>query len=66
MFNVLGTDHVQITALSRALKVNISVAYLDGRVYGSEEGKVDFVEFQNTDEPGVDPVILLYRYVDFA
>ncbi|CCM04139.1 uncharacterized protein FIBRA_06301 [Fibroporia radiculosa] len=51
-------DHVQITALSRALKVNINVAYLDGR---SEEGKVDFVDFQNVDEPGTEPVILLYR-----
>ncbi|OBZ74856.1 Ubiquitin thioesterase otubain-like protein [Grifola frondosa] len=53
-------DHVQITALSRALKVNISVAYLDGRS-ADADGKVDFVEFQNNDEVDTDPVILLYR-----
>ncbi|KAI0920455.1 hypothetical protein AcW1_002189 [Taiwanofungus camphoratus] len=54
-------DHVQITALSRALRVNISVAYLDGRAHGSQEGQVDFVQFHNTDEVDTDPVILLYR-----
>lgn len=55
-------DHPQITALSRALKVNINVAYLDGHSQ-SNGGKVDFVEFQNTDEAGVEPMILLYRCV---
>lgn len=59
----LCVDHVQITALSRALRVNISVAYLDGRAHGSQEGQVDFVQFHNTDEVDTDPVILLYRYV---
>ncbi|KAH9922178.1 cysteine proteinase [Fomitopsis serialis] len=53
-------DHVQMTALSRALKVNVSVAYLDGHVHG-EEGKVDFVEFKNVEDPVIEPVTLLYR-----
>lgn len=55
-----GIDHVQMTALSRALKVNVSVAYLDGHVHG-EEGKVDFVEFKNVEDPVIEPVTLLYR-----
>ncbi len=67
------TDHVQITALTRALCVNIFVAYLDGRlrtrsVSNNDKGKgkereaveVEFVEFQNGEE-GLDPVRLLYR-----
>ncbi|PCH43001.1 cysteine proteinase [Wolfiporia cocos MD-104 SS10] len=54
-------DHVQIIALSRVLKVNITVAYLDGRPHNSQEGKVDFLEFHNADIPGMNPVILLYR-----
>ncbi|KAH9837790.1 cysteine proteinase [Rhodofomes roseus] len=53
-------DHVQMTALSRVLKVNISVAYLDGHVRG-EEGKVDFVEFNNVEDSVIDSVTLLYR-----
>ncbi|PSS30859.1 hypothetical protein PHLCEN_2v2586 [Hermanssonia centrifuga] len=66
-------DHVQITALTRALCVNIFVAYLDGRlrtrsVSDNDKGKgkeretveVEFVEFQNGEE-GLDPVRLLYR-----
>lgn len=51
-------DHVQVTALSRALKINVSVAYLDGRDQG---GKVDFVEFFNAPEAGTEPLALLYR-----
>jgi len=54
-------DHVQMTALSRALKVNVRIAYLDGHLHGSQEGTVDFVDFRNTDEDGTEPVILLYR-----
>ncbi|KAI6020528.1 peptidase C65 Otubain-domain-containing protein [Pisolithus marmoratus] len=37
-------DHVQIAALSRALRVRIQIAYLDGR---SSDGKVEFVEFNH-------------------
>lgn len=53
-------DHVQITALSRAMKVNIRVAYLDGR---REDGHVDFVDFRNAeaDAIGSEPLVLLYR-----
>ena len=53
-----SADHVQVTALSRALKINVSVAYLDGRDQG---GKVDFVEFFNAPEAGTEPLALLYR-----
>ncbi|KZT69469.1 cysteine proteinase [Daedalea quercina L-15889] len=53
-------DHVQMTALTKALKVNVSVAYLDGHVHG-EEGKVDFVQFKNVEDSTIDPVVLLYR-----
>ncbi|EPS98937.1 hypothetical protein FOMPIDRAFT_1148232 [Fomitopsis schrenkii] len=53
-------DHVQMTALTRALRVNIKVAYLDGHVHG-HEGNVSFVEFNDAEEAAIDPVILLYR-----
>lgn len=51
-------DHVQITALARALKVNVSVAYLDGHA-----DIVDFVDFTNVapDVIGSHPLVLLYR-----
>ncbi|KII84082.1 hypothetical protein PLICRDRAFT_118324 [Plicaturopsis crispa FD-325 SS-3] len=49
-------DHVQIIALSRALEINVHIAYLDGR---DTNGRVEFVEFNNA--PGADPLILLYR-----
>ncbi|THH18226.1 hypothetical protein EW146_g2721 [Bondarzewia mesenterica] len=51
-------DHVQVTALSRALKINVSVAYLDGR---SLDGKVDFVEFHSAVDSSDEPLVLLYR-----
>ncbi|KZV89468.1 cysteine proteinase [Exidia glandulosa HHB12029] len=57
-------DHVQITALARALKVNVRIAYLDGRGSGDA---VEFVEFQNridgleSDSSGSNAVVLLYR-----
>ena len=58
-------DHVQISALSRALRINVKVAYLDGR---GEDEKVDFVELQNVEEGynGMRDVVLLYRCVLFA
>ena len=53
-------DHVQMTALTRALKMNVNVAYLDGR---SPTGKVDFVEFRDPDSQleNSSPLTLLYR-----
>ncbi|KAI0632822.1 cysteine proteinase [Trametes polyzona] len=51
-------DHVQITALSKMLKVNINVAYLDGH---DTQGKVSFVSFQNAPDENAEPVNLLYR-----
>jgi len=49
-------DHVQMTALSRALYINVKIAYLDGR---GTDGKVDFVDFDSSS--GDDPLQLLYR-----
>ncbi|KAF9264579.1 cysteine proteinase [Marasmius fiardii PR-910] len=53
-------DHVQMTALSRALGLNVDVAYLDGR---GVNGQVDFVkfEFQDTPDTKIKPITLLYR-----
>ncbi|KAF8519335.1 cysteine proteinase [Hysterangium stoloniferum] len=53
-------DHVQISALSRALNVNVKVAYLDGRGNGE---KVDFVELKHVEDGhnGMHDVVLLYR-----
>lgn len=45
-----------MTALSRALHINVKIAYLDGR---GTDGKVDFVDFESTDD--TDPLQLLYR-----
>lgn len=47
-----------MTALCRALQININVAYLDGR---GANGQVDFVEFRNATDTGTAPLILLYR-----
>lgn len=44
-----------MTALARTLRLNLDVAYLDGR---SADGHVDFVEFRNSDAT---PLTLLYR-----
>ncbi|KAL0952742.1 hypothetical protein HGRIS_006973 [Hohenbuehelia grisea] len=51
-------DHVQIMALSRALHLDIDIAYLDGR---NADGKVDFVDFRNSGDKDAQPLILLYR-----
>ncbi|KAK7440041.1 hypothetical protein VKT23_017292 [Stygiomarasmius scandens] len=51
-------DHVQMTALSRALHVDIDVAYLDGR---SNDGQVEFVQFRQEQQTGEKPISLLYR-----
>ncbi|CAL1697925.1 unnamed protein product [Somion occarium] len=53
-------DHVQMTALTRALRVNVNVAYLDGHAHKDGEIDVDFVQFENAPEPE-DPITLLYR-----
>jgi ubiquitin thioesterase protein OTUB1 len=49
-----------MAALTRALKMNVNVAYLDGR---SPIGKVDFVEFRDPDSQleNIPPITLLYR-----
>ncbi|KAF5332050.1 hypothetical protein D9758_016562 [Tetrapyrgos nigripes] len=47
-------DHVQITALSRALLIDVDVAYLDGRVRSSEE-KVEFVKLRPREDPEFAP-----------
>ncbi|PAV15687.1 cysteine ase [Pyrrhoderma noxium] len=52
-------DHVQITALTKILKLNIEVAYLDGH---NEDGSVNFVQFHNVPpEDFENPPVLLYR-----
>ncbi|SJL08387.1 uncharacterized protein ARMOST_11750 [Armillaria ostoyae] len=51
-------DHVQMTALSRALQLNVNVAYLDGR---NSNGLVDFVEFRSAADANETPLTLLYR-----
>jgi len=50
-------DHVQITALCRVLRLDVKVAYLDGR---GDTGTVEFVEFQN-ESVAQEPMTLLYR-----
>lgn len=52
------SDHVQITALCRVLRLNVNVAYLDGR---GDTGTVEFVEFQN-EQAVKEPITLLYRF----
>jgi ubiquitin thioesterase protein OTUB1 len=51
-------DHVQITALSRALQVDVDIAYIDGR---SAQGDVNFVELRHANTSAADPITLLYR-----
>ena len=57
---MLCADHVQIAALSRALKVDVKIAYLDGRDQDGS-GKVDFHTFSFAED--AQPLTLLYRYV---
>ncbi|KAG8805527.1 hypothetical protein FRC17_005468, partial [Serendipita sp. 399] len=59
-------DHVQMQALSKAMGVNLSVAYLDGSITSDANGDaaVDFVKFDNgggNHANGIDDVVLLYR-----
>ena len=53
------TDHVQLTALSQALKVNLKIAYLDGR---SQDGHVEFVSFNYASDENETPLTLIYRW----
>jgi hypothetical protein len=55
------TDHVQVTAISRALRLNVKIAYLDGR---SNDGRVEFVTFNNAVDETETPLTLIYRWVD--
>ena len=52
------TDHVQLTAISQALKVNLKVAYLDGR---SQDGRVEYVAFNYASDENETPLTLIYR-----
>ena len=52
------TDHVQLMAISQALKVNLKIAYLDGR---SQDGHVEFVTFDHATDEKENPLTLLYR-----
>jgi ubiquitin thioesterase protein OTUB1 len=49
---------VQLTAISQALKVNLKIAYLDGR---SQDGRVEFVTFNHAGDEKETPLTLLYR-----
>lgn len=51
-------DNVEIEALSRALQLNIDVAYLNG---GQGDGVTDFIKFRHDLRPEAPPLILLYR-----
>jgi len=51
-------DNVEIEALSRALQINIDVAYLNG---GRGDGVIDFIKFRYDSNPEAPPLILLYR-----
>lgn len=55
-------DHPQVTALTRALSINVHVAYLDNSA-GNNAGAVDFVKFEHegAQENGAKPVVLLFR-----
>ncbi|KAF6750781.1 peptidase C65 Otubain-domain-containing protein [Ephemerocybe angulata] len=52
----IEADHMQMTALCRELKLNLDVAYLDGR----QADNVDFVQFREGPETQK-PLTLLYR-----
>jgi ubiquitin thioesterase protein OTUB1 len=51
-------DHVQLTAISQALRVNVEIAYLDGR---SEDGRVEYVRFYHATDVNETPLTLIYR-----
>jgi ubiquitin thioesterase protein OTUB1 len=51
-------DHVQLTAISQALKVNVEIAYLDGR---SDDGRVEYVKFNHATDVNETPLTLIYR-----
>jgi len=57
---VLGkeADHVQLTAISQALRVNVKIAYLDGR---NADGRVDYVTFNHASDEKETPLTLIYR-----
>lgn len=57
---ILGreADHVQVTAISEALKVNVAIAYLDGR---NKDGSVEFVKFNKAIDENEAPLTLIYR-----
>ena len=52
------TDHVQVTAISEVLKVNVEIAYFDGR---NKDGNVEFVKFNKAIDENEAPLTLIYR-----
>ncbi|EMD35014.1 hypothetical protein CERSUDRAFT_116527 [Gelatoporia subvermispora B] len=56
-------DHPQMQALAQALRVHVSVAYLDGHSSGQNGDEVTFVHLDKAvgTVPGAEPVMLLYR-----
>lgn len=60
LVEVLGkeADHVQLTAITQAIQVNVKIAYLDGR---SPDGRVEFVTFNHSKDENEAPLMLLYR-----
>jgi hypothetical protein len=56
-------DNVEIEALSRALQLNIDVAYLNGG--RGDAGVIDFIKFRHDLSPEAPPLNLLYRYDHF-
>jgi ubiquitin thioesterase protein OTUB1 len=51
-------DHVQVSAISEALKVNVEIAYFDGR---NKDGNVEFVKFNKAIDENEAPLTLIYR-----
>jgi ubiquitin thioesterase protein OTUB1 len=47
-----------LTAISQALKVNVEIAYLDGR---SDDGRVEYVKFNHATDVNETPLTLIYR-----
>lgn len=47
-----------MTAISEALKVNVEIAYFDGR---NKDGNVEFVKFNKAINENEAPLTLIYR-----
>ena len=58
--NYFNTVDIQIAALTRALGINISIAYLDQSASNGSSNEVDFHQFEETSENKLG-CSLLYR-----